>query len=254
MPRLTGDIAFEGAWFAYRKADTPSPDWVLRGIDLRVRRGERVALVGSTGSGKSTLLKLLNRSYDVQRGRVCVGGRDVREIKLTDLRRLFAVVLQDVHLFSGTVMQNLAFSDRVSEADARRATALVQAEGLISRLPGGYDAPVQELGANFSAGERQLLALARALAINPEILILDEATSNVDSETEARIQSALDVLLAERTALVVAHRLSTIQKVDRIIVMQHGRVVQEGSHDTLMRQPGLYRTLVELQFTAQPDA
>ncbi|HET6343724.1 MAG TPA: ABC transporter ATP-binding protein [Myxococcota bacterium] len=248
MSRLTGDIVFEGAWFAYRNADTETPEWVLKGIDFRVRRGERVALVGSTGSGKTTLLKLLNRSYDVQRGRVLVGGHDVRHIKLADLRRLFAVVLQDVHLFSGTVMQNLAFSDRVTEGDARKAVAMVQAEPLIARLPGGYDAPVQELGANFSAGERQLLALARALAINPEVLILDEATSNVDSETEARIQSALDVLLADRTALVVAHRLSTIQKVDRIIVMQHGRIVQEGSHDVLMRQPGLYRTLVELQF------
>lgn len=252
LPRLQNALELRDVWFSYRGAVTGDKDWTLRGVNLTVRRGERVALVGSTGAGKSTVLKLLNRFYDVQRGAVLVDGLDARAYDLHQLRALFAVVLQDVHLFTGTLLQNLAFSDRISEAAARSAMAAVGGDAFVQRLPQGYDTPVQELGTNFSAGERQLLALARALALDPEVLILDEATSNIDSETEARIQSALDVLLQGRTAVVVAHRLSTIQKVDRILVFKHGQVVEEGDHATLMRRGGVYRTLVELQLG--PDA
>ena len=246
LPQLQTALQLRDVWFSYRPV-TQDKDWTLRGVNLTVRRGERVALVGSTGAGKSTVLKLLNRFYDVQRGAVLVDGEDVRAYNLQDLRSLFAVVLQDVHLFSGTLLQNLAFSDRISEDAAKAAMQSVGAEGFVQRLPQGYQTPVQELGTNFSAGERQLLALARALALDPQVLILDEATSNIDSETEARIQTALDVLLKNRTAVVVAHRLSTIQKVDRIVVFKHGQVVEEGDHATLMRQGGVYRTLVDLQ-------
>ena len=241
------ELALRRVWFSYRDPPTEA-DWVLRGLDLEVRRGERVALVGGTGSGKTTTLKLLNRFYDVQEGAVTVDGVDVRELELGELRRLFAVVLQDVHLFTGTVMDNLAFTDTVTEADLRRAARAVQLDPIVTRLPRGYRAKVQELGANFSAGERQLFAFARALALDPEVLVLDEATANVDSETEARIQAALAVLLEGRTAIIVAHRLSTIRKVDRIVVLQRGRAVEQGSHEQLMAREGVYRRLVELQF------
>jgi ATP-binding cassette subfamily B protein len=247
-------LALKRVWFSYAANPQAETDWVLRDIELTVQRGERVALVGSTGSGKTTLLKLLNRSYDVQRGEVSLDGRDVRQLRLAELRRCFAVVLQDVHLFSGTIMENLTFARRVTPEAARRAIDMVQANALIDRLPQGYDSPVQELGGNFSAGERQLLALARALALDPSILILDEATSNIDSDTEARIQRALDVLLEGRTAVIVAHRLSTIQKVDRIVVMQQGRIVQVGNHNALMQSPGVYRSLVEQQFVDPAEA
>jgi ATP-binding cassette subfamily B protein len=245
-------LTLEHVSFAY-KPEPQSHDYILYDINLSVRRGERIALVGSTGSGKTTLLKLLNRSYDANQGRVCIDGEDVRALKLAELRRRFAVVLQDVHLFSGTIMQNLTFADRISADAARRAVNMVQANGLIERMPQGYDSPVQELGANFSAGERQLLSLARALALDPDILILDEATSNIDSDTEAHIQKALDVLLEGRTAVIVAHRLSTIQKVDRILVMQQGRIVQQGNHATLMQQEGIYKGLVKQQFVQRED-
>lgn len=252
VARMHDGIALDDVWFAYREP-RDDRDWILRGITLRVARGERVALVGSTGAGKTTVLKLLNRFYDVRRGAVRIDGIDIRQLQLTALRRLFAVVLQDVHLFSGTIMDNLAISDRVSRAAVEHAMHAIGADGFLKRLPKGYDTHVQELGANFSAGERQLLALARALAFNPDVLILDEATSNIDSETEAHIQSALDVVLKDRTAVIVAHRLSTIQKVDRIIVLQHGRVVEEGSHQALMQKDGAYRKLVELQFSQSAD-
>jgi ATP-binding cassette subfamily B protein len=245
---LMDALELRGVWFSYRNPEG-NEDWVLRDVDLRVARGERVALVGATGSGKTTLLKLLNRFYDVQRGSVCVDGVDVRQLDLVDLRRLFAVVLQDVHLFTGTVMDNLMLTDDVSEEAVRAAARAVQADSFIARLPAGYQTPVQELGVNFSSGERQLLAFARALALDPEVLVLDEATSNVDSETEARIQTALEVLMRDRTSIIVAHRLSTIRKVDRIVVLQHGAVLEEGDHQTLMRQDGVYRRLVELHFS-----
>jgi ATP-binding cassette subfamily B protein len=250
LGRFSREVALKDVWFAYR--DEPGDaDWVLRGVNLHVRRGEKVALVGATGSGKTTVLKLLSRSYDVQRGVVTVDGVDTRSVRLDELRRLFAVVLQDVFLFSGTILDNLSFAagdDPEEAARVRQAAEAVRADEFIRRLPRGYDTAIRELGSNFSAGERQLLAFARALARDPEILVLDEATSSVDSETESRIQEALDVLLADRTAIVVAHRLSTVRKMDRILVMHHGRVVEEGDHETLLRAGGTYAKLAQLQF------
>jgi ATP-binding cassette, subfamily B, multidrug efflux pump len=236
-------IGLRGVWFRYRE----DHDHVLQGLSLDIEKGEHVALVGATGSGKTTVLKLLNRSYDVERGVVSVDGVDVRQLDLGDLRRLFAVVLQDVYLFSGTIIDNLTITGRVSREDAMRAARAVGADTLISRLSKGYDTQVNEAGANFSAGERQLLAFARALALGPQALILDEATSNIDSETESRIQEGLAVLMKGRTAVIVAHRLSTIRKVDRIVVLHQGQVVEQGSHDFLMRHGGSYAKLVELQ-------
>lgn len=243
-------LELQHVWFSY-KQDPQEQDWVLKDINLRIQRNECIALVGSTGSGKSTLLKLLNRFYDVQRGQILLDGTPLQDIALPDLRQQFAVVLQDVHFFSGSIMQNLTLSGTLPEQQAIAAIAQIQAQNIIERLPNGYDSVVQDLGNNFSAGERQVLSFARALAFDPNILILDEATSNIDAETERRIQSALDVLLKGRTSIIVAHRLSTIQKADKIVVLQHGQVAQIGSHHELMQQPGLYRDLVAQQFHLQ---
>ena len=240
-------IEFKAVDFAYKDGEN-GPDWVLKDIDLKVKPGEKVALVGPTGSGKTTILKLLNRLYDVQNGSITYDGVDLKDLDLQALRRRFAVVLQDVYLFSGTIRDNLKLAADVFEEKIQEAARIVQAADFINKLPAGYDTEIKELGANFSAGERQLLAFARALVLDPDILVLDEATSNVDSETEARLQHALDVLLEGRTALIVAHRLSTIRKVDRIVVLQHGEIVQEGSHDELIGVEGLYQQLAELQF------
>jgi ATP-binding cassette subfamily B multidrug efflux pump len=250
MQPVEREVALEDVWFAYREPREDS-DWVLRGVSLKVRKGERVALVGATGSGKTTILKLMTRFYEPQKGRVTVDGVDIRDLELTSLRRAFAVVLQDVHLFSGTVMENLSFGADTSAEQVRAAAKLVQADDFVAKLEKGYDTPVAEWGSNFSAGERQLLAFARAMVVDPQVLVLDEATSNVDTETEARIDHALDVLLKGRTSIIVAHRLSTVRKVDRIVVLQRGQIVEEGSHAQLMGREGLYRRLVELQFEQQ---
>lgn len=244
---VESEIRFENVDFAYRE-NPNDEDLVLRNVSFTVQRGEHVALVGPTGSGKTTILKLLNRFYDVTRGAIRVDGVDLREVDLDNLRRLYAVVLQDIYLFSGTVMENLQFGEHADDSAVRNAAKAVQAHRFISALPDGYATQVRELGANFSGGERQLLAFARALAADPQILVLDEATSSVDSETEAQIQHALDVLMRDRTAVIVAHRLSTIRKADRILVLDGGRIVQEGTHAELVATPGLYHELVEHQY------
>jgi ATP-binding cassette subfamily B multidrug efflux pump len=238
-----GRIEFDRVWFAYK-----GDDFILRDVSFRVEPGEKVAIVGATGAGKTTIIKLLNRSYDVQRGRVRVDGIDVREWDLAALRRCIGAVAQDVFLFSGTVADNIGLGRTEISAEAvRHAAATVNAERFIDRLPGGYDARVRERGSNLSAGQRQLLAFARALAYAPAILVLDEATSSVDTATEVLIQDALEKLMRGRTAVVIAHRLSTVERADRIIVMHHGQIREMGSHHELLALGGLYARLHALQ-------
>jgi len=243
-PVVRGRIEFDQVWFAYN-----GEDWVLRDLSFVVEPGERVAIVGHTGAGKTTVIKLLNRTYDVHRGRVLVDGVDVRDWDLAALRRHIGVVLQDVFLFSGTIATNLTLErDDVAVDAAIAAARTVHADPFIRRLPDGYDERVRERGNNLSVGQRQLLAFARALAYRPTILVLDEATSSVDTETELLIQDAVTRLLSGRTALVVAHRLSTIEHADRILVMHGGELRESGTHAALLQQRGLYYRLYQLQY------
>jgi ATP-binding cassette subfamily B multidrug efflux pump len=225
---------------------------VLHDLSFAIHPGERVAVVGWTGSGKSTLIRLLARLYDVQEGRILVDGVDVKDWDLGELRRSVGVVLQDHFLFAGTVEQNLSLGDpRISQERVRAAARAVHAHRFIERLPQAYAEPVRERGSNFSVGEKQLLSFARAIAFDPAVLVLDEATSSVDPATEARIQEALELLLQGRTSITIAHRLGTVQASDRILVLHHGRLIEEGSHDALLRLPeGIYRTLWTLQQVA----
>jgi ATP-binding cassette, subfamily B, multidrug efflux pump len=241
---VRGRIAFEHVWFAYH-----GEDWVLRDVSFAVEPGERVAIVGHTGSGKTTVIKLLNRTYDVLRGRVLVDGVDVRDWDLAALHRHIGVVLQDVFLFSGTIASNLTLERADVSRDAAVAAAqTVHVDRFVRRLPAGYDERVRERGNNLSVGQRQLLAFARALAYRPTILVLDEATSSVDTETELLIQDAVARLLSGRTAMVVAHRLSTIEHADRIMVMHGGEIREIGTHNELLQRRGLYYRLYQLQY------
>jgi ATP-binding cassette subfamily B protein len=243
-PPRPGALEFDHVQFSY---DGVTP--VLRDLDFSIRPGERVALVGVTGAGKTTITSLLLRLYEATSGRVLVDGVDVRERDPVELRRRFGLVLQDVFLFAGSVADNISLGDRTIARDRIEAAARAAgADRFIARLPGGLAADVRERGSALSSGERQLLSVARALARDPAILILDEATSSVDTESERRFQEALDKLLEGRTALVIAHRLSTIRRVDRILVLHHGRVVEEGPHDELIKKNGVYAKLYRLQF------
>ncbi len=243
-------IRFEDVHFAYKDGEP-----VLHGVDLTVRRGERVALVGATGSGKSTLIRLLTRLYELPgnpaAGRITVDGTDLRDLDPKALRRLFAVVLQDPFLFQGTIATNVTLDDpTLTRAQVEAAAARVRLDQVAADRPEGLDAPVGERGGNLSTGERQLVAFARALVRDPPVLVLDEATASVDSETEALVQEAVEKLLEGRTAIVIAHRLSTIERVDRVVVMHHGRVVEEGTHAELLAQGGIYARLYQLQYAA----
>jgi ATP-binding cassette subfamily B protein len=240
---------FDHVWFAYNATGAGEPDYVLRDVSFEVKPGERVGIVGATGAGKSTLINLLLRFYDVTRGRILVDGVDVRELPLEHLRGLFSLVLQDVHLFTGTIADNIRLGETgISDADVRRAAAAVHAETFISRLPAGYESAVAERGATLSVGQKQLLSFARALAFDPRILVLDEATSSVDTETEILIRDALHVLMSGRTTIAIAHRLSTIQDMDKILVLHKGQLREEGTHQELLAQRGIYFRLYQLQW------
>lgn len=247
LPTVRGEIEFKNVWFAYEK-----DDWVLKDVSFHVEPGQTVAFVGDTGAGKTTILGLLCRNYDIQKGTITLDGIDIRHIKLSSLRRHFGQMLQDVFLFSGTIRSNLLLHmDGVSDEKIMEACRYVNADSFINRLPKGLDEEVRERGNNFSAGQRQLLSFARTILHQPEIMILDEATANIDTETEVLIQNSLEKMMRIGTMLMVAHRLSTIQHADNILVLQNGRIIESGSHFNLLEQKGRYYELYTLQLHKQ---
>jgi ATP-binding cassette, subfamily B, multidrug efflux pump len=249
MSAASAAIEFDHVWFAYK------PDvWVLQDVSFRVEPGEMLAIVGHTGAGKTTLSNLLLRFYEPQRGTIRIGGVNIRELRPADLRRQFGVVLQDPYLREGTILDNISFgSEELTENDLHRAARTIGLDELVRHLPDGLETRVQERGENLSSGQKQLIAFARALAHEPQYLILDEATSNIDLETEARIREALVPLLRGKTSVVIAHRLSTILTADRILVMHKGRIAETGNHQALMAQRGLYWRLYQIQFGLQSE-
>ncbi|MFS8084198.1 MAG: ABC transporter ATP-binding protein [Acidobacteriota bacterium] len=243
--RAEGRIQFENVWFAYK-----DEDWVLKDVSFTVAPGQSVALVGHTGSGKTTITNLLMRFYDVQKGRVLLDGEDVRDWDLQSLRENFAVVLQDIFLFTGTVESNIRLGrEDISDDRVRWAATEVRADKFIQRLPHTYKSEVRERGAGLSVGQKQLISFARALAFDPALLILDEATSSIDTETEQLIQEAIARVMQNRTSVIVAHRLSTIQRADNIVVLHHGEIREQGTHQDLLALQGLYWKLYKLQYS-----
>ncbi|MHA6529469.1 ABC transporter ATP-binding protein [Paenibacillus sp. BAC0078] len=244
LPKIEGDIRFDKVVFEYEKGRA-----ALKGIDLDVKAGQSIALVGHTGSGKSTIINLISRFYDVKSGSITIDGRDVRDVTLQSLREQIGIVLQDTFIFSGTIRDNIRFGRLdATDQEVEDAARAVDAHDFISKLPGGYETEVEERGSALSMGQRQLLSFARALLANPRILILDEATASIDTETEVKIQEALKILLQGRTSFIVAHRLSTIRHADKIVVLDHGEIKEEGTHAELTAHEGIYNGLIEAQF------
>lgn len=245
----TGHVVFDHVWFAYN-----DQDYVLKDVSFEVAPGQRVGIVGATGAGKSTIINLLLRFYDVSKGRILVDGVDIRELDPADLRKLCGLVLQDVHLFSGTIGANVRLgNDEIDDAAVRRAVEAVHADRFVAQLPKGLESPVAERGSTLSVGQKQLLSFARALAFDPRILILDEATSSVDTETELLIHDALLRLMAGRTTIAIAHRLSTIQDMDQILVLHKGQLREAGTHQQLLAARGIYYRLFQLQYKEAPQ-
>ncbi len=245
LPEITGRIEFENVWFSYASDE----DWVLRDVSFVISPGQTIAFVGSTGSGKTTIISLIARLYEIQKGRILIDSVDIRDIPPSHLRSQVSAVLQDVFLFTGDIRSNIRLdNEAITDENIEDAAKFVNADRFINRLPKSYEAHVEENGATFSSGERQLLAFARAIAYNPKILILDEATSNIDTQTELLIQDAITKVIQNRTTIVVAHRLSTIQHADNIIVLHKGKIREMGKHDDLLGQKGLYHNLYLLQY------
>lgn len=240
--KINGDIEFRHVWFAYE-----GENWVLKDVNFHIRPGETVAFVGSTGSGKSTIISLMTRFYEIQKGEILIDGVNIKHYRLTDLRRKIAVVLQDVFLFTGDIASNIRLNhDELTDEDIHRSVETACAQSFIASLPNGIQSEVKERGCTFSAGQRQLLSFARAVATNPSVLILDEATASIDTETEEMIQQSMQNVTSGRTSIIIAHRLSTIREADCIYVLSQGRIIEEGNHETLMNRNGQYRHMVEM--------
>jgi ATP-binding cassette subfamily B protein len=254
LEHVRGDIEFRNVWFAYNPPSygAQSPEWILKNISFSIKQGQTVAIVGHTGAGKTTIINLLSRFYDIQQGEILIDGINIQDVHPHDLRKHIAVVLQDVFLFSGDIQNNIHLGDETISQDRVKAAArMVGANRFIDTLPNTYSAEVKERGATLSVGQKQLLSFARALAFNPRILVLDEATSSVDTETELLIQQAIKKMLVGRTSIVIAHRLSTIQSADKIIVLHKGEIREMGNHQELLALNGIYRKLYELQYKDQ---
>ena len=246
LDNLNGVVEFNNVWFAYKERD-----YVLKKISFQVNAGETLALVGATGAGKSSIINLLNRFYDINRGKIKIDGIDLQDIQLKSLRKNIGVVMQDVFLFSGSIRENVTLGNSaITDEEIMNAAKMVGAKKFIERLPGGLDYKVMERGATLSVGQRQLLSFIRAMVYNPKIIVLDEATSSVDTETEEMIQKAIDKLMKGRTAIVIAHRLSTIQKADKILVLDKGEIMEEGNHEELLAKEGYYSQLHRMQYKA----
>lgn len=249
---IEGKIEFKNVWFAYNElplSENAEPDWILKDISFIVKPGESLALIGATGAGKSSIINLVGRLYEFQKGSILIDDIDIRSYDLFELRKQIAVVLQDVFHFSDTIFNNITLNDSsVSREKVIESSKAIGAHEFIMRLPGNYDFNVMERGAMLSVGQRQLISFIRAYVFEPKILILDEATSSIDSESEELIQEATSKLTYQRTSIVIAHRLATIQNADSIIVLDHGRKMEQGSHQELLKQKGLYRELYEIQF------
>ena len=243
LDHIRGEIEFKDVWFAYEPNQ-----WVLKGVSFKVEPGQTVAFVGATGSGKTTILSLICRNYDIQKGQILIDGIDIRKIKISSLRRHFGQMLQDVFLFAGTIRSNITLGLEVTETQIREACRYVNADSFISKLDKGLDEEVRERGNNFSAGQRQLLSFARTILHKPAVMILDEATANIDTETEILIQDSLEKMRSVGTMLIVAHRLSTIQHADNIILLSHGQIMEQGNHQSLLSQKGMYYKLYTLQY------
>ncbi|HEU4717578.1 MAG TPA: ABC transporter ATP-binding protein, partial [Bacteroidia bacterium] len=242
--KIRGEVVFEDVWFAYK-----NEDWVLKGISFGVKPGETIALVGATGSGKTSIINLVNRFYEFQKGSIRIDGKDIRSYNLKNLRSHMGIVLQDVFLFSDTIFNNITlYNPEISRERVIAASKAVGAHDFIMQLPGDYDYDVRERGGTLSVGQRQLIAFIRAYVYDPTILVLDEATSSIDTESEILIQRATKTLTKGRTSIVIAHRLATIQNADRILVIDHGQIIESGSHQQLLAMGGHYKKLFELQF------
>jgi ATP-binding cassette, subfamily B, multidrug efflux pump len=240
--RQSGEIRFENVWFAYKE-----DEYVLQNLDFTIHPGEKVALVGPTGAGKSSIIRLLCRLYEPTQGRILVDGVDIRDIPQVELRRYIGVILQESFLFAGDIKRNITLGENYSLEEVKESARLTNIDRFIEELPQGYNTQLRERGTNLSGGQKQLLAFARVAIRNPQVLVLDEATSSLDVATEALIQEALDRLLIDRTAIIIAHRLSTIRNVDRILVLKRGQLVESGTHEALLQQQGLYASLYQLQ-------